>query len=123
MASKLRRGQVWIANWGNPEAPFDDYDGAFRCPVLLFSANHQTANEDYPDVVVIPCNALDESLPVPLYITVRPTAENHLPYTLQVECHVFYTIPKLLLESPLGALDDDEMARIEILVKKMLALQ
>jgi mRNA-degrading endonuclease toxin of MazEF toxin-antitoxin module len=121
----LSRGEVWLMDWAPASLP-NDGDTAlvtFHCyPVLIISTDLQASNPHFPDVVVMPCNMVDESLPSQLYVTVTPSDENRLPYPVQVETFGFYTIPKTLLLQRIGRLTKAEMSLVGSKIRMVLEL-
>ena len=116
----VSRGEVWLMQWD--DGGREDMAEVFRYPVLIISTDLQANNPHFPDVVVVPCDLVDESLPIQLYVTITPTEENRLPHLIQAEIHVFHTIPKSLLQQRIGRLSKAEMDLIGSKIRMVLEL-
>jgi len=120
----ISRGEVWLMEWDNRKT-FDGEEETievFRYPVLIICTDLQANNPHFPDVVVLPCGIVDESLPNLVYVDIAPSTDNRLPYPIQVAAYMFYTVPKTLLEQRLGRLTAEEMALVSSKIKMVLEL-
>ncbi|MHB0937864.1 MAG: type II toxin-antitoxin system PemK/MazF family toxin [Armatimonadota bacterium] len=118
----VSRGEVWLMAWDSPEVASDGIEPVLLYPVLVISTDLQANNPHFSDVVIVPCDLVDASLPKQLYVAINPSDENRLPYPIQVEIHVFHTIPKSLLRERIGRLTHSEMELIGSKIKMVLDL-
>jgi len=116
------RGDVWLID---NDSVMKNAEGMLefrRSPVLLISTDLQANNPRFPEIVVVTCNMVDQTLPNQLYVTIMPTTENRLPYPVQVETYTIDTILKSMLHLRIGHLTKDEMALVSSKIMMVLDL-
>ena len=112
----VQRGELYWLDWN----PARGSEQAGRRPALVVQENPASANPNYPLTIVAAVST--QGRPIATHIAVEPSATNGLASSSFVKCEQLQTVSKARLLQRIGTLDASDMARVDIALKKVLAL-
>jgi mRNA interferase MazF len=112
----VRRGELYWVDWD--AARGSEQSG--RRPALVIQEDPASTNPRYPLTIVAAVST--KGRPAPSHVTLEPSPENGLTQTSLVKCEQLMTISKDRLASRIGQLDNDDMQRVGLALKAVLAL-
>src|SRR5437763_1668082 len=115
--TELRRGAIHWADW----SPGRGSEQAGRRPALVVQADVANRNDRYPNTVVATISRSGRD--VPTHVLIDPSPANGLREISYVKCEQLLTISKERLEGSIGRLNEEEMERVDIAIKRVLALK
>ena len=113
---RLRRGEVWWANLGDPAGS----EAGYRRPVLIVSSN-AINDSTFKTVLTVPVttNLNREHYETNVRLAARATG---LPYPCVAVLSLITTTNKQVLSSRVGRLPDDVMTHVDAALRLVLAL-
>jgi mRNA interferase MazF len=115
-APALRRGQLYWIVW----EPGRGSEQRGRRPGLIVQVDSYNRSRRYPNTIVAAVSGTLRDVTV--HVTVEPSETNGLAQRSQVMCEQLLTISRERLDTFIGELDADDMARVNRALKRILAL-
>jgi mRNA interferase MazF len=110
------RGEIWLVDW----SPGRGSEQLGRRPAVIVQTDPANRHPRYPNTIVVTVSRQGQQ--VPSHVRVEPTAENGLTAPSFVKCEQVLTISKARLETRLGRLSSDALARVASALRVVLAL-
>ena len=90
-------------------------------PALIVQADEGNTNPRYNNTIVVAVSTQGRAT-IPTLAEIVPTPENGLTVTSYVKCEQMVTITKDRLQNSIGTLSDEDMARVDLALKRALGL-
>jgi mRNA interferase MazF len=112
----VHRGDLYWVDW----SPARGSEQAGRRPALVVQEDAASANPNYPLTIVAAVSTRGRD--VPSHVSLRPSATNGLIETSFVKCEQIQTVSKDRLLEFMGTLDSEDLGRVEVALRRVLAL-
>ncbi len=113
----MRRGEIYWVDW----SPARGSEPAGRRPAVVIQNDAGNASETYPNTIVAAISTHGRELP--LHVRLRARPGTGLRQTSFVKCEQVMTVSKnRLSETPVGRLQDRQMAEVDAALLLSLAL-
>ena len=114
--STVARGQLYWVDW----SPGRGSEQTGRRPALVIQENPASSNPHYPLTIVAAVSSQGRNFAT--HVAVEPSATNGLSTRSYVKCEQIQTVSKERLVQHIGVLEPEVMERVELALKKVLAL-
>ena len=114
--SQVQRGELYWLDWN----PARGSEQAGRRPALVVQENAASSNPHYPLTIVAAVST--QGRPIATHIALEPSPLNGLPSPSFVKCEQLQTVAKARLIQRIGRLNESEMDRVDLALKKVLSL-
>ena len=114
----IRRGEIYWLDW----SPSRGSEIAGIRPALVIATDHSNANDRYPNTIVVAMSN-QGSARILTHLEVQPSASNGLTGVTYVKAEQIITVDKSRLGKRLGQLSSQEMARVDVLLKRAQGLR
>src|SRR5579864_5742162 len=111
-----RRGEIWDVNW----SPGRGAEQKGTRPALIIQNDRGNASPTYPLTIVASMSRTERELP--LHVRIAPTSENGLTDHTDVKCEQIMTIEKSRLIRRRGAINNEELGKVDVALKLSLDL-
>jgi mRNA interferase MazF len=111
-----RRGEIWDVNW----SPGRGAEQQGIRPALIIQNDRGNASPAYPLTIVASMSRTERELP--LHVRIAPSPENGLTDFTDLKCEQIMTIEKSRLLRRRGAINSDELSRVDMALKLSLNL-
>lgn len=105
----MNRGDIYLCDFGNPIG----YEQGFRRPALIVSHN-EMSRHGLP--IVLPITRTKRGYATHIEL------DGVLPVTSYVQCEQIRTVSTKRLVRPLASLDNVDLARVELVLRRILSL-
>jgi len=113
----LRRGELYWLDW----SPGRGSEQSGLRPALIIQSNAGNANPRYNLAIVATLSAKGKST-VPTHVEILPSSENSLREISYVKAEQIMTVTKARLQSRIGRITEQEMARVELALRRAQGL-
>lgn len=111
------RGEIWQVDW----SPGRGAEQAGRRPALIVQNDHGNHAATFPNTIVVTISTKGRD--IPFHVNIPRSKTNGLKADSYAKCEQVLTISKSrLVGKPWGRLSDEEMQRVEVALKRSLAL-
>ncbi len=111
------RGEIWLVDW----SPGRGSEQIGLRPALILQNDHGNHSPRFPNTVVVAISSKGRD--IPLHVFVARTTTNGLRVDSYVHCEQIITISKRrLIGERWGRLTPEEIAQVDLAVKRSLAL-
>jgi mRNA interferase MazF len=111
-----RRGEIWDVNW----SPGRGAEQRGTRPALIIQNDRGNASHSYPLTIVASMSRTERELP--LHVRIAPNEENGLTDYTDVKCEQIMTIEKSRLIRRRGAINSEELSKVDGALKLSLDL-
>src|SRR5713226_67544 len=111
-----RRGDIWDVNW----SPGRGAEQRGTRPALIIQNDRGNASHNYPLTIVASMSRTERELP--LHVRIAPNEENGLTDYTDVKCEQIMTIEKSRLIRRRGAINSEELSKVDGALKLSLDL-
>ena len=111
-----RRGEIWDVNW----SPGRGAEQQGTRPALIIQNDRGNTSHSYPLTIVASMSRTERELP--LHVRIAPSEENGLTDYTDVKCEQVMTIEKSRLLRRRGAINSEELSRVDIALRLSLNL-
>lgn len=112
----IRRGDLFWIDW----SPGRGSEQAGRRPGLVVQTDTANRNVRYPNTMVVAVSRSGRD--IPSHVFLLPSPESGLSEGSYAKCEQVQTISKERLEERIGRVAADELHRVSLALKRMLAL-
>ena len=109
-------GEIWLVDW----SPGRGSEQLGRRPAVIVQTDPANRHPRYPNTIVVTVSR--QGRQVPSHVRIEPTAENGLIAQSFVKCEQVLTISKARLKTRLGRFSPDDLARVAMALRVVLAL-
>jgi len=112
------RGEIWDVDFEKGRGA----EQAGRRPALIIQNDAGNRSLRYPNTIILALST--KGRPIPFHVRIEPTELNGLGSVSWVKCEQILTVAKsrLMGSGPLGRLAGEELAQVEVAVKRSLQL-
>ena len=111
-----RRGEIWDVNW----SPGRGAEQQGVRPALIIQNDRGNASPTYPLTIVASMSRTERELP--LHVRIAPNEDNGLNDFTDVKCEQVMSIEKSRLLRRRGAINTEELSRVDLALKLSLNL-
>jgi len=111
-----RRGEIWDVNW----SPGRGAEQQGVRPALIIQNDRGNASPTYPLTIVASMSRTERELP--LHVRIAPNEDNGLVDFTDVKCEQVMSIEKSRLLRRRGAINTEELSRVDLALKLSLNL-
>jgi len=116
MPGEISRGELWWVDW----SPGRGSEQTGRRPALVVQTDAANHNPRYPNTIVVTVSTTGRD--VPFHVRLEASAESRLSASSFAKCEQVLTISKQRLDTRLGRVTAEELARVERALRLVLDL-